>query len=82
MLSPSSLEVSESEGNWKLTRSLACSLSVLASLFSSRSSSLNVGLSGLSSFLAGVPGTFIALLSVRGDMGGAPEFASPLPLLM
>jgi hypothetical protein len=42
-------------------------LAVLASLFSSISSCANVGLIGLSNFLAGVPGILMALL--RGDLG-------------
>jgi hypothetical protein len=50
-----------------LTKSLACSFSVSFSRFSRISSSLKVGLSGFSIFLAGVPGTLIALL--RGDFG-------------
>lgn len=52
----------------KLTRSLACSLSVSSSCFSRICSSLNVGLSGLS-ILPGVPGVFRADFS-----GGAFKF--------
>jgi len=48
-------------------KSLACSFSVDFSLFSSISSSLNVGLRGFERPLPGVPGTFKALLS--GDLG-------------
>lgn len=48
------------------TRSLACSTSVLASLFSSTCSSLKVGLSGLRP-RPGVPGTLNALFN--GELG-------------
>lgn len=49
-------------------RSRACSLSVPSSRFSRTSSSRKVGLRGFVKVLAGVPGTFMALL--RGDLGG------------
>lgn len=48
------------------TMSLACSISVPASLFSKTCSSLNVGLSGFRP-RPGVPGTRIALFN--GDLG-------------
>lgn len=61
-----------------LTRSRACSLSVLSSRFSRMSSSRNVGLSGFEKLRAGVPGTFMALLS--GDLGAMLEESALLPM--
>lgn len=51
----------------RFTRSFACSFSVISSCFSRICSSRNVGLSGLSIFRPGVPGTLMALFS--GEAG-------------
>lgn len=52
------------------TRSFACSFSVIASCFSKTCSSRNVGLSGLSIFRPGVPGTLMALFSGEAGVMG------------
>lgn len=53
--------------DWGRTKSFTCSFSVDNSRFSKTCSSLKVGLRGFSILRAGVPGTFMALLS--GDLG-------------